>query len=143
MKTVKKTTVVTSASGASFSPTVLVAICLLILWSVVPALSLGPSGPLAERRPFSMATTQGDPGEGKQIFRGRCSRCHLVTSTKERLGPGLKGLFQQEKMSGTGLAPTDDNVRKLIMKGSRSMPPFRGVLTEEQVDDLIAYLRTL
>lgn len=91
----------------------------------------------------SATAAQGDPEAGKQIFRGRCSRCHFATSTKDRLGPGLKGVFQQETMTRTGLPAIDENVRKLILEGSRAMPPFREALTHDEIDNLIAFLKTL
>ena len=138
-----RTAIVTDTSSGFFSPRVLVAICLLGSLSVIPAGSPGSWGQAQETPPSTTTSTQGNSEEGKKIFRGRCSRCHLATSTKERLGPGLKGLFEQEKLLRTGLAATDGNVRKVIVNGSRSMPPFGRVITDEQLDDLIAYLRTL
>ena len=85
----------------------------------------------------------GDPAKGKQLFKGKCAICHFDTSTAERVGPGMKGLFKLEKMPKSGLAPTEENVRKLILDGSGTMQPFRDVLTRQQLADLIAYLKTL
>ena len=89
------------------------------------------------------ADTLGDPAQGSQLFRARCSACHLTTSTTARVGPGLKGLFQQERLSRTGWTTSEENVRKVIQEGSGSMPSFRRSLTNKQLDDLIAYLKTL
>lgn len=91
----------------------------------------------------SSESTKSEAEKGKQVFRARCARCHLTTSTKERLGPGLKGLFKTNTMIRSGLPPTEENVRKIIWQGSGSMQPFRGLLSREEMDNLMAYLKAL
>ncbi len=38
---------------------------------------------------------------------------------------------------------TDQHVRDTIVMGRRNMPPFNALLTDRQIDDLLAYLHTL
>lgn len=99
-----------------------------------------PKGRGAKAGPGGVA---GDLARGKQLYKSKCAICHFDTSTAERVGPGLQGLFKIEKMPKSGLAPTEDNVRRLILEGSGTMQPFRGVLTRQQLADLMAYLKTL
>jgi mono/diheme cytochrome c family protein len=58
------------------------------------------------------------------------------------MGPGLKGLFQSDKMVN-GKKPTEDNVRAKIDEGGNGMPSYKEMLSDEEKNDLIAYLKTL
>jgi cytochrome c len=58
------------------------------------------------------------------------------------MGPGLKGLFKKEKMMN-GKKPTEENVRAIIDNGGNGMPGYEDLLTGEERDHLIAYLKTL
>ena len=51
----------------------------------------------------------GDAEKGKEVFQ-QCGVCHNADSTEKKMGPGLKGLFQNEKMTN-GKKPTEANVR--------------------------------
>ena len=93
--------------------------------------------------PLKATAPAGDPVRGKQIYKTKCAICHFDTSSANRVGPGMKGLFKAEKMARSGLAPSEETVRKLILEGYGTMEGFRGVFTREQLNDLIAYLKTL
>ena len=43
----------------------------------------------------------------------------------------------------SGKPPTDPHVRESIMMGRNMMPAFNLLLSDDQVNDLIAYLHTL
>ncbi len=83
-----------------------------------------------------------DANAGKEVFTRNCAMCHNATSNAKKVGPGLKGVFHTAKMSN-GKAPTDENVRAIIEDGAKGMPPYKSKLSKEQVDNLIAYLKTL
>jgi len=80
--------------------------------------------------------------EGEAIFRQNCTACHLPGSTEVKFGPGLKGLFQQDRMASTGGPVTEEAVRRQIQTPAKMMPPFPS-FTPEQMDALIAYLKSL
>ncbi len=80
--------------------------------------------------------------QGQRIFKLQCAVCHNADSTATLHGPGLKGLFHRQALP-SGIPVTDDHVRMTIRNGRAMMPPFGNILDEEQVDDLLAYLRTL
>lgn len=80
--------------------------------------------------------------EGKAIFDQNCSACHLTSSLETKVGPGLKGLFQQERMVTTGEPVSEEAVRREIKTPTGTMPPFQN-FTPAQMDALIAYLRGL
>ena len=87
------------------------------------------------------ADKKGDPEKGKEVFQ-QCGVCHNADSAEKKMGPGLKGLFQAEKMAN-GKKPTEANVRAKIDEGGNGMPSYKEMLSDEEKNDLIAYLKTL
>ena len=83
----------------------------------------------------------GDAAKGKEVFE-QCSVCHNADSTEKKMGPGLKGLYKKDKLSN-GKKPTDANVKAKIDEGGNGMPPYKDMLSDQEKDDLIAYLKTL
>ncbi len=99
-------------------------------------------------------SAKGDPNRGKTIFTS-CAGCHSPSTTM-LLGPGLAGLFSIEGpklpdgVDYQGLLPngkerSEANIAEWIRTGGSGsigyMPPMP--LTDEQMADLMAYLRTL
>jgi len=84
---------------------------------------------------------KGDPEKGKETFQ-QCSVCHNSDSTEKKMGPGLKGLFSRDKMNN-GKKPTEGNVRTKVDEGGNGMPAYKEMLSDDEKDDLIAYLKTL
>src|SRR5690349_1848811 len=87
------------------------------------------------------AAGKGDAAKGKEVFQ-QCAVCHNADSTEKKMGPGLKGLFTREKMNN-GKKPTEANVRAKIDEGGNGMPAYKEMLSDDEKDDLIAYLKTL
>ncbi len=79
---------------------------------------------------------------GEQVFKQNCSACHFTDSTATKVGPGLKGVFGRDKFPISGRPVSDDNLRQILQTPFSKMPPF-GHLPDEQVDALLAYLKTL
>lgn len=79
---------------------------------------------------------------GKALFTQKCSFCHFTDSTETKVGPGLKGLFQREKMTSSGWPMSQENVRRQLKTPFEQMPAFGG-LSDEEIDALIAYLNSL
>ena len=78
---------------------------------------------------------------GKQIFQANCAVCHNAYKNEPLQGPPLVNLYKKDLPSGK--PPTDPRVRESIMMGRNMMPAFNLLLSDDQVDDLIAYLHTL
>ena len=78
---------------------------------------------------------------GEGLFLQRCSLCHLPRKLKfgspPVIGPSLSGQFKDA-------TPEQMKVlRNFILKGGPDMPGFQFGLEPKEVDDLIAYLKTL
>jgi mono/diheme cytochrome c family protein len=80
---------------------------------------------------------------GRKIYDNYCDRCHRPDSTKGKKGPGLKGIFQHQYLSLTGLPANDDRVTDIIRNGRPDMPGYSQVLNPQDMQDLLAYLHTL
>ena len=83
----------------------------------------------------------GTAAKGKEVF-DQCSVCHNADSDEKKIGPGLKGLFKKDKLVN-GKKPSDATVREKIDEGGNGMPAYKDILSDQEKDDLIAYLKTL
>lgn len=90
--------------------------------------------------PASPAKLSEQETRGENLFRQRCSLCHLPRKLKfgspPVIGPDLTGLFKEASPDKLKL------LRGSILKGSPNMPGFQYGLEPKEVDDLIAYLKT-
>lgn len=80
---------------------------------------------------------------GKDLFQQKCSVCHFDTSDAKKIGPGLKGLNKRGTFTVNPNKVTDENLKTWIENGDSMMPPFKDVLEEAQIKDVIAYVKTL
>jgi mono/diheme cytochrome c family protein len=79
---------------------------------------------------------------GRRVYNIYCVNCHPAYSTRGNKGPGLKKLYKKEYLP-SGLTATDEHVMQSIVQGRTMMPPFGNQLDQQELLDLIAYLRTL
>jgi mono/diheme cytochrome c family protein len=80
---------------------------------------------------------------GRHIYDQYCERCHSPYSSRKRQGPSLKGVFKRQYFSASGMPANDDRARDFIRYGRNKMNGFGNVLTDGQINDLLAYLHTL
>lgn len=80
--------------------------------------------------------------QGRRVYDTRCADCHFAYSTHSLRGPSLHGLFKHPFMKN-GMPANDDRVTDIILLGRAKMPAFQNKLTQQQLDDLMAYLHTL
>lgn len=107
------------------------------------AASVFAFGMLLAPQPLAAAPDEkaGNAAKGKEVFE-QCSVCHNADSEEKKMGPGLKGLFKKAKLNN-GKKPTEANVRAIIDAGGNGMPAYADMLSAEERNDLIAYLKTL
>ena len=79
---------------------------------------------------------QGDPTAGKAVFTGSagCVGCHTLADAGSTgtVGPNL----DQVK-------PTYDRIVTQVTNGGGAMPPFKGTLTSQQIQDVAAYISSV
>ncbi len=79
--------------------------------------------------------------KGKELFE-QCRGCHNAETGEKKVGPSLKGIFKRSRLRN-GEAVTEKTVRAKIDLGGDGMPSYSGTLSENQKNDLIAYLKEL
>lgn len=94
--------------------------------------------PLPPSKPSSEWTPQ--EAAGAVVYQAKCARCHYPTNTHSLHGPGLQAITKLKSMP-SGAPPTDERLTDRILHGYGMMPPTE--LSDEQLRDLLAYLRTL
>jgi len=80
---------------------------------------------------------------GQLIFTQTCSGCHHPYSTQTKIGPGLQGIFDREKLPVSNRPVSEDTIRHQLKDPYQKMPRVGENLSEEQMEDLIAYLKSL
>ena len=73
--------------------------------------------------------------EGRRLFEQSCGVCH----TKPTLASGLYG----PALSGETMGGRADVMRDVIRNGTPRMPGFKHNFTPDQIDAIVAYLKTL
>jgi uncharacterized membrane protein len=79
---------------------------------------------------------------GAGFFAQNCAMCHYIDRTDTRIGPGLKDLFQQDKLPISGKPVTEDSIKSQLKTPVERMPAFADI-TKEELGALIEYLKTL
>jgi mono/diheme cytochrome c family protein len=80
--------------------------------------------------------------QGAVLFKKYCADCHYANRTDSKIGPGLKGLSQLEKLPSSGRSPTDENIRRQLIAPFAAMPSFTN-LTEEELKSMVAFLKSI
>jgi mono/diheme cytochrome c family protein len=81
--------------------------------------------------------------EGRKLYDNYCDRCHEPYSSRGKKGPSMKGVFKKQYLSLSGLPANDERMSDIIKNGRAKMEGFRQVMTDQQIQDLLAYLHTL
>ena len=90
---------------------------------------------------LAIPTIAAAQAKGQDVFKAKCAMCHSAdgsASTGMGKSMGLKPLSSPEvqKMS-------DADMAALIADGKGKMPASKGKLTDAQISDVVAYVKTL
>ena len=80
---------------------------------------------------------------GRKLYDQYCDRCHEPYSSRDKKGRSLQGVFKKPFLSQSGMPANDERVGEMIVTGRNMMPAFGQVMSQQQVQDLLAYLHTL
>jgi mono/diheme cytochrome c family protein len=103
----------------------------LFLWILSLAMSLFSA------LPVFAASAKGDEAakSGAALFSDKgCTYCHGPLGEGAKKGPSLTDLWKDK-------AWTNEKITNQILNGGQKMPPFRDSVSDEEVTDLIAWLR--
>lgn len=93
---------------------------------------------LPPSKPASEWTAQ--EASGALVYKNYCAKCHYANNIYDLHGPGLQALYKQKYMP-SGAPANDERITQVILHGRGMMPATQ--LTDDQLADLIAYLKTL
>jgi cytochrome c2 len=101
------------------------------------------------------AQAAGDEKRGEQVF-NQCKPCHSLEEDKNGVGPSLHGLFGRTAgtvpgynysaaMKNSGVVWNEDTLKQYLADPHKFIPGdkmiFAGIKNEDQLDDVIAYLK--
>lgn len=92
----------------------------------------------------AMAGGKGDAKAGKKVFETNCASCHGLTgkgdgAVASALNPKPRNFVEAKFKYGSD----DASLFKTISAGKGVMPPWKGILSDKQINDVIAHVRTL
>jgi mono/diheme cytochrome c family protein len=79
---------------------------------------------------------------GRHLYQQDCGSCHDAHSVPGQNGPSLKGILKKPFLP-SGLPANERFVRQTILSGRNMMPAVGSAFTQQQLNDLVTYLRTL
>jgi ubiquinol-cytochrome c reductase cytochrome b subunit len=83
---------------------------------------------------FALASSRSQRARGAAVFaESGCQHCHTMQNVGGHKGPDLSGVGRRKSKAA---------MRKQIVYGSKVMPAFGDVLEPDEINDLIAYLRS-
>jgi mono/diheme cytochrome c family protein len=80
---------------------------------------------------------------GRRIYDDNCARCHEPYSSGGKQGPSLQGVFKNPYFQMSGMPANDARATDIIRFGREKMTGFGQVLSQQQINNLLAYLHTL
>jgi mono/diheme cytochrome c family protein len=97
-----------------------------------------------------LAMAEGDAQKGGELFKQNCAACHGQGGKGDgpaaaSLNPKPRDFTDKAVMSGID----DKKILEIVQKGgaavgkSALMPPMGGALNEAQIQDIVAFIRTL
>lgn len=84
------------------------------------------------------AKAAGDAKAGGTLFMSKCFQCHSVAEGEVRFGPSLYHELKKPKPK-----KTEAEAKTIIKSGKNKMPAWGAILSAEDTDNLIAYIKTL
>jgi cytochrome c6 len=73
---------------------------------------------------------------GADTYKAKCAMCHGADGSKTTMGSKALNSADVQKMS-------DADLTAVIENGKGKMPAYKGKLTDAQVKDVVAYIKTL
>lgn len=81
-----------------------------------------------------------DAAAGSATFRTKCAMCHGQDGGGSEVG---KSMNVPDLRSPVVQKLPDAQLAQIISEGKGGMPPFKGSLSEDQIDSLVAHIRSL
>jgi mono/diheme cytochrome c family protein len=73
---------------------------------------------------------------GEAVYRGVCQGCHMADAKGATGAGNYPALASNSRLASAGF------VLAMVMNGHKGMPPFRGHFTDQQIADVVNYIRS-
>lgn len=73
---------------------------------------------------------------GEAVYRGVCQGCHMADAK------GAAGAGSYPALAGNVKLASSGYVLTMVMNGHKAMPPFRGHFSDQQIADVVNYIRS-
>lgn len=73
---------------------------------------------------------------GEAVYYGVCQGCHMADAK------GATGAGNYPALAGNSKLASAGYVLTMVMNGHKGMPPFRGHFTDQQIADVVNFIRT-
>jgi cytochrome c6 len=80
-------------------------------------------------------------GTGEKLYKAKCASCHGADGTGTT--PAGKATKARDFCSEEVTKESDDEWTQIIVKGKNKMPAYDKKLSEAEIKDVVAYIRTL
>ena len=77
-----------------------------------------------------------DPENGKKLYEKHCAGCHGESG--KPFAPDTPDLSQ-----GEGLNKSDFEIAEILKSGSKTMPAYAAILTDDELLDVVIHVRSL
>lgn len=78
---------------------------------------------------------------GADVFKAKCASCHGATGAADTaMGKSMK---LKDLGSAEVQGQSDTDLTNVIANGKKPMPGYKGKLTDDQISDLVKYIRSL
>jgi cytochrome c2 len=95
-------------------------------------------------RVMGISEVQISTKKGAMLFSKKgCSQCHYTDRQTIKIGPGFKDLFKRDNLPASQRPVTEENIRQQLISPYNAMPSFKESITDDQINYLIEYLKTL
>ncbi len=84
---------------------------------------------------YGVEVAAGDVFKGKEVYLKECAVCHGASGGGRM--PGLQNFKESQ-----ALFRTDSTLRDIVRDGKGIMPSFNGLLSDEDIGNVVVYLRT-
>lgn len=104
---------------------------LILAALIVPSLILGACG--ADAASASITSLSADASAGKTLYTANCASCHGSDAAS---GSANKNVANEVQSSSSAAVNT-------ILAGDGQMPSFASTLSDQEIADIVAYIKTL
>jgi mono/diheme cytochrome c family protein len=84
-----------------------------------------------------------DVAKGKKVYTDNCVGCHGEKGKGDGIGAAMLSKKPADYTNKKAMSKlTDEDMKKTVKQGKAPMPSWGTILTDREIDDVVAYIRT-